>query len=80
MRFIFIHLKLFVVDQKWNEMTNAKCEDEVVNILKSKYMPLIVNLLYITFFTLKNYYIIFFKYRMYKNKMDNTIKQNSIRY
>lgn len=29
------------IDQKWNEMSKANCEDEVISILKSKYLPLI---------------------------------------
>lgn len=40
---------LFLVDQKWNEMSKAHSENEVVNILKSNYMPLIVNLIIILF-------------------------------
>ncbi|XP_025412604.1 ras GTPase-activating-like protein IQGAP1 isoform X2 [Sipha flava] len=29
------------IDLKWNEMIEATCEDEIINILKSKYIPLI---------------------------------------
>lgn len=34
-----------IVDQKWNEMCKANNEDEVVNILNSKYMPFSVTLI-----------------------------------
>lgn len=40
---IFIYFVFFLVDLKWNEMSKAKCDNEVVNILSSKYMPLTVN-------------------------------------
>lgn len=41
--FKIIHFICILVDQKWNEMSKANSEDEVVNILNSKYMPLMVN-------------------------------------
>lgn len=52
--FLFFFLNFYfvfsIVDQKWNEMSKAKCDDEVVNILSSKYMPLTVNRVNLMFY------------------------------
>lgn len=59
-------------------MIKAICEDEVVSILKSKYLPLTV--IYILFVKYVSGYLILFCFRMCKSKMVNTINQNFIIY
>jgi len=51
-RVYIINVLLFVVSQRWNEMFKANQDDEVVNILKSKYLQLTVNIKHIILFWL----------------------------